>query len=371
MEEENKGHICDSDFLSRGCCGRPELSDNNYRKSHNNSCTKLNTYNWLKDIKPGPFQKIFDCVEVRFKNSRKDFYRINTEYDIQEGDIVAVESSPGHDIGIVSLTGEAARIQMKKKQVDPDNNELKRVYRKARPSDVEKWATVVRKEDDSMFRSRTAASNLDLEMKISDVEYQGDGTKAIFYYTADERVDFRELIKVMAEMFRVRIEMRQIGVRQEAGRLGGIGSCGRELCCATWLTNFRSVTTNTARAQQLALNPQKLAGQCSKLKCCINYEYDTYIDALNKFPDPSIVLKTKKGNGIHQKTDIFNEMMWYAYEKDDANILAIPLNKVQEIIKTNNKGKFPEKLEDFARVKEMKVEYDNPMDEYLLDRFDE
>ena len=309
-------------------------------------------------------------MEVRFKNSRKDFFRINTEYDINEGEFVAVEASPGHDIGIVSLVGDACRIQMKKKGVDPSSETMKRVYRKARATDIEKWITSVEIEDKTMFRSRQAANDLSLEMKISDVEYQGDGTKAIFYYTADERIDFRQLIKVLAELFRVRIEMRQIGVRQEASRLGGIGSCGRELCCSTWLTRFQSVTTQAARVQQLALNPQKLAGQCSKLKCCLNYEYDVYVDALKDYPDTKIILKTKKGLGRHQKTEVFKKMMWYSYEGDELNMIEIPLEGVREIINLNNKGKLPDKLEDFAQSKEAKSDFENAADKSELSRFD-
>jgi len=207
-------------------------------------------------------------------------------------------------------------------------------------------------------------------MKISDVEYQGDGTKAIFYYTAEERVDFRRLIKVLAEMFRVRIEMRQIGVRQEASRLGGIGSCGRELCCSTWLSKFQSVTTQAARVQQLALNPQKLAGQCSKLKCCLNYEYDVYVDALKEFPDNRTVLKTKKGVGLHQKTEVFKKLMWYSYENDEFHLIAIPLEQVKEIIAMNASGKMPEKLEDYALRKENKADLEDGSDEFELHRFD-
>ena len=333
-------------------------------------CAKLDSINWLDDIELPPAQKPFDCVEVRFKNSRKDFFRINTEYDINEGEFVAVEASPGHDIGMVSLVGDACRIQMKKKGVDPSSETMKRVYRKARATDIEKWITSVEIEDKTMFRSRQAANDLSLEMKISDVEYQGDGTKAIFYYTADERIDFRQLIKVLAELFRVRIEMRRIGVRQEASRLGGIGSCGRELCCSTWLTRFQSVTTQAARVQQLALNPQKLAGQCSKLKCCLNYEYDVYVDALKDYPDTKIILKTKKGLGRHQKTEVFKKMMWYSYEGDELNMIEIPLEGVREIINLNNKGKLPDKLEDFAQSKEAKSDFENAADKSELSRFD-
>jgi cell fate regulator YaaT (PSP1 superfamily) len=264
MEEEKKQPF-NQTFLSRGCPCLPRMYDSN-KNTFKKGCAKLDSTDWLKNIELPPGQMPFDCVEIRFKNSRKEFFRINTDYDIREGDIVAVESSPGHDIGIVTLAGEACRIQMKKKNISPASENLKKVYRKARATDIEKWISSVESEDNTMFRSRRSADELNLEMKISDVEYQGDGTKAIFYYTADERIDFRQLIKTLADLFRVRIEMRQIGVRQEASRLGGIGSCGRELCCSTWLSKFQSVTTQAARVQQLALNPQKLAGQCSKLK---------------------------------------------------------------------------------------------------------
>jgi cell fate regulator YaaT (PSP1 superfamily) len=340
------------------------------RNTYKKGCAKLDSTDWLRHIELPPGQKQFDCVEIRFKNSRKEFFRINTEYDIKDGDIVAVESSPGHDIGIVTLTGDACRIQMKKKNVNPLSENIKKVYRKARATDIEKWIASVENEDGTMFRSRQSASDLELDMKISDVEYQGDGTKAIFYYTADERIDFRQLIKTLAELFRVRIEMRQIGVRQEASRLGGIGSCGRELCCSTWITKFQSVTTQAARVQQLALNPQKLAGQCSKLKCCLNYEYDVYVDALKEFPDTKIPLKTKKGNCVHIKTEVFKQVMWYAYEADEFNMIAVPLDKVKEIISQNKKGKIPERLEDFVQNKESKADFENATDQMELNRFD-
>ena len=368
MEEEKK-KLSNNIFLSRGCGCIPRMYDHN-KFTYKPGCAKLDCYNWLKDIILPPGQPVFDCVEIRFKNSRKEFFRINTEFEIEQGDIVAVEASPGHDIGIVTLVGEACRIQMKKKRVDPDSETLKKVYRKARATDIEKWINAVEAEDSTMFRSRGSAAELELEMKISDVEYQGDGTKAIFYYTADERVDFRWLIKILAEMFRVRIEMRQIGVRQEASRLGGIGSCGRELCCSTWLTRFRSVTTQVARVQQLAMNPQKLAGQCSKLKCCLNYEYDVYIDALKEFPDNRTLLKTRKGIGLHQKTEVFKKIIWYSYEGDEIHMIALPLDKVKEIIRMNETGKYPEKLEDFAVKKETKPEFDTDADQFELHRFD-
>ena len=245
-------------FLSRGCCQTPNL----YHKNdgvYQHRCSKFDTFDWVESIPfPDNFKRI-DIAEIRFKNSRKDFYRIPADLELEVGDIVAVEASPGHDIGMISLLGEVVRFQMRRKKVNP-NDELKKVYRKARLTDIEKWVAAVETEDHTMFRARAFAEKLNLQMKINDVEYQGDNTKAIFYYTADDRVDFRELIKIMAEEFKVRIEMRQIGARQEASRLGGIGSCGRELCCATWMNDFRSVTTHAARIQQLSLNPQKLAG---------------------------------------------------------------------------------------------------------------
>ncbi len=368
MDEEKKPVNMNS-FLSRGCACSPKMYDSN-KHTYKKGCSKLDSVNWLKHIELAPGQKPFDCVEIRFKNSRKEFFRINTEYDIREGDIVAVESSPGHDIGVVTLAGEACRIQMKKKNVSPLSENLKKVYRKARATDIEKWIASVELEDSTMFRSRQSADELNLEMKISDVEYQGDGTKAIFYYTADERIDFRQLIKTLAELFRVRIEMRQIGVRQEASRLGGIGSCGRELCCSTWISKFQSVTTQAARVQQLALNPQKLAGQCSKLKCCLNYEYDVYVDAIKEFPDTKISLKTKKGTAFHQKTEVFKKMMWYSYEGDDFNMIPLALDKVKEIMSMNSRGKFPEKLEDFVQNKETKSDFENATDQSELNRFD-
>lgn len=356
-------------FESRGCCNVPKLYHKNDTLFHH-GCSKLDSFNWLKEIAIPDNKPSFDCVEVRFKNSRKEFFRIPEDVPFYIGDIVAVESSPGHDIGIISLTGETVRLQMKKKNTDPKSEDIKKVYRKARLTDIEKWVISVEEESRTMFKARKLAVDLELEMKINDVEYQGDNTKAVFYYTAEERVDFRELIKVLAEEFKVRIEMRQVGVRQEASRLGGIGSCGRELCCATWLSNFKSVTTNTARTQQLTLNPQKLAGQCGKLKCCLNFEYDTYVDAIKNFPKPEISLKTEKGVATHQKTDIFQKLMWYSYVEDPSNLHVIPLKKALEIIEMNKKGKFPEKLENYAFVKEKKTDFENVVGQDDLTRFD-
>ncbi len=357
-------------FLARGCASLPADS-NRLNGIYQSCCCKYDVFDWLKNIQPADSGEKFDCVEVRFKNSRKEFFRYTTDYELSTGDIVAVESSPGHDIGIVSLTGELVKLQMKRKKVDPQSESIKKVYRKARVNDIQKWVQSVKKEEKTKLKTRRIASDLKLEMKINDVEYQGDDTKAIFYYTADERVDFRELIKVLAEQFRVRIEMKQIGARQEASRIGGIGSCGRELCCATWMCDFSSVTTNTARTQQLSLNPQKLAGQCGKLKCCLNYEYSTYLDALKDFPDQNLVLKTKKGNAIYQKADVFKKLIWYSYDNErDSDIMAIPLDKVKKIIGMNKHNKMPEKLEEFAATKEQKTNFENAVDTEDLKRFD-
>jgi len=334
------------------------------------SCAKLDTYNWLSDIELSPDESRIEIVEVRFKSSEKEFFKVLYGMDLKEGDIVAVESSPGHDIGIVSLTGEVVKLQMKKKKIRISTDDMKKVYRRTRVSDIEKWVSAVKLEDEAIFKTRKAATELNLAMKINDVEYQGDGTKAIFYYTADERVDFRDLIKVLAEKFRVRIEMKQIGARQEAARIGGIGSCGRELCCATWMTNFNSVSTNNARTQQLSLNPSKLAGQCGKLKCCLNYENSTYLEALEEFPSSHVKLKTKKGIAEYQKADVFKRFIWYSYSNDFTSMMAIPLDKVKEIVKMNEKGKLPEKLEDFAETLERKAEYENGHENDDFYRFD-
>lgn len=355
-------------LFSRGCCAIPDGSgaDNAFRPS----CAKLSSVNWLKDIEPAAGDRAVEVVEVRFKNSKKDFLKVDSGLNLKEGDFVAVESSPGHDIGIVCLTGELVKNQMKKKKPRSSIEEMKKVYRRARFTDIEKWVSAVELEDKAIFETRTIADDLHLDMKINDVEYQGDGTKAIFYYTADERVDFRQLIKMLAEKFRVRIEMKQIGARQEASRLGGIGSCGRELCCSTWMTSFNSVSTNNARTQQLSLNPSKLAGQCGKLKCCLNYENSTYLEALEEFPDSEVKLKTKKGLAEYQKADVFKRCIWYSYSNNYSSMMAIPLDKVLEIIQLNKKGKLPEKLEDFAETMEAKAEYENGQENDDFYRFD-
>ncbi len=302
-------------------------------------CSKLDTFDWLGNTPKST--EYNDIAEVRFKNTRKGFFRNVNGIRINEGDIVAVEASPGHDIGIISLTGDLVLKQMEKYNISPDSEDIRKIYRKAKPVDIEKWKETISLEHDTMIKSRKIAEKLNLDMKIGDVEYQGDKTKAIFYYIADERVDFRELIKVLADEFKIRIEMKQIGVRQEAGRIGGIGSCGRELCCASWITNFVSVTTSAARYQEISLNPQKLAGQCGKLKCCLNYEVHCYIDAQKDFPDKNIILETDKGPAYHHKTDIYRKIIWYGFEPGEevvTKLVPVPVERVTEIIEINKKG---------------------------------
>ncbi len=359
MEEKfNINNITEIDTSSRGCC--VVKSAENTEKVNQLKCCKLSSFNWLEDyIDPAEKDKLY--VEVRFKNDHKDFFKHSPDLLLSEGDIVAVEAQSGHDIGIVSLTGEAVRLQMKRKHFDPEKAEIKQVYRYARSIDISNWLKAISLENGAIYRSREIAIGLELDMKINDVEYQGDATKAIFYYTAADRVDFRELIKKLAEVFGVRIEMRQIGVRQEAAKLGGIGSCGRELCCSSWMTDFKSVSTNAARTQQMSLNPQKLAGQCGKLKCCLNYEVDDYSDALKEFPDNKIQLKSKKGVAFYKKSEVFQKIMWYAYKDEPNNLLAIHIDNVKKIIEMNKNNKLPEDLESFAIQKEQanNIEDDN------------
>jgi cell fate regulator YaaT (PSP1 superfamily) len=315
----------------------------------------------------------FDCVEIRFKNGRKEFYRNTEKLTLSIGDVVATEASPGHDVGIVTLTGELVRIQMKKKGVSLTSPDILKIYRKASQKDIDIWSDARGKEEPMKVKAREIAIALKLQMKISDIEFQGDGSKAIFYYTAEDRVDFRQLIKEFAQVFKTRIEMKQVGFRQEAARLGGIGSCGRELCCSTWLTDFRSVNTSAARYQQLSLNPQKLAGQCGKLKCCLNYELDTYLDALRDFPDFETKLHTEKGDAICQKQDIFKGLMWFAYTDNFANWHVLKIEQVKEIIAQNKEKKRVSSLEDFAIeiVVEPEANFNNAMGQESLTRFDQ
>ena len=309
---------------------------------------QLNTYDYLAGV-PGNEEQS-DLVEVQFKHTRKGYYRNDNRIPLQKGDMVAVEASPGHDIGVVTLTGQLVPLQMKKANLTP-GTEIKRIYRKARPVDLEKYEEAKSREQDTMIRSRQIANELDLKMKIGDVEYQGDGNKAIFYYIADARVDFRQLIKVLADVFHVRIEMKQIGARQEAGRIGGIGPCGRELCCATWMKNFNSVSTNAARFQDLSPNPQKLAGQCAKLKCCLNYEVDTYLEAYKKLPSREIQLETADATYYHFKSDILAGLVTYSTDKRlAANLITIPAARAFEVIQLNKQGEKPLDLREDGTV---------------------
>lgn len=337
------------------------------------SCNKLTVFDWLSNMNLPNGEAPFDCVEVRFKNGRKEFYRNTEKLTLSIGDIIATEASPGHDIGIVTLTGELVKIQMKKKGTNHNNSDIPKIYRKASQKDIDIWSNARDKEEPMKVRARELAIAQKLEMKISDIEFQGDGSKATFYYTANDRIDFRLLIKDFAKEFSTRIEMKQVGFRQEAARLGGIGSCGRELCCSTWLTDFRSVNTSAARYQQLSLNPQKLAGQCGKLKCCLNYELDTYMDALKDFPDFETKLVTEKGDAICQKQDIFKGLMWFAYTNNFANWHVLKIDQVKEIVAENKLKNKVSSLEDYAIEDNIAPEKDfnNAMGQESLTRFDQ
>lgn len=329
----------------------------------------LHCYNWLGDV-PGGYADD-DMVEVQFKNTRKGFYKNSTNLPLKIGDMVAVEAQPGHDIGEVTLTGALVRLQMRKANIKP-NAEVRRVFRIAKPADLEKYEEARAREHDTMIRARKIAEDLHLNMKIGDVEYQGDGNKAIFYYIADERVDFRQLIKVLADTFHVRIEMKQIGARQEAGRIGGIGPCGRPLCCASWMTNFVSVATSAARFQDISLNPQKLAGQCAKLKCCLNFEVDAYVEASRNLPPKNVRLETASGTYYHFKTDVFRREITYSSEKNAAtNLVTLDPERVFEIIKMNEAGEKPESLKrDGNEAANSKDAYTDLLDQNELTRFD-
>ena len=344
-----------------GCCGR---------KGTSHDCRgKLHCFNWLEDI-PGGYADD-DMVEVQFKNTRKGFYKNSLSLPLEIGDIVAVEAQPGHDIGRVTLTGALVRLQMRKANIKPDA-EVRRIFRKAKPADIEKFEEVKARENDTMIRSRRIAESLNLNMKIGDVEYQGDGSKAIFYYIADERVDFRQLIKVLAETFKVRIEMKQIGARQEAGRVGGIGPCGRPLCCASWMTNFVSVSTAAARYQDISLNPQKLAGQCAKLKCCLNFEMDAYVEASKKLPPRNVRLETADAVYYHFKTDVFKGEITYSTDKNiAANLVTLDPGRVFEIIAMNKEGQKPLSLKaDGSDREDPRASYNDLLNQDELTRFD-
>lgn len=347
-------------------------SDNNEnipvpKKKH--GANKLECYDWLSDLPESHDET--EMVEVQFKNTRKGYYKNSTHIHLEKGDIVAVEGNPGHDIGEVTLTGRLVLLQMKRNGIKLDSPDLRRVYRKAKPNDLEKYEEAKSREHDTMLRARKIAEDLNLNMKIGDVEYQGDGNKAIFYYIADDRVDFRQLIKVLAEAFRVRIEMKQIGARQEAGRIGGIGPCGRQLCCSSWMTNFVSVATSAARYQDISLNPQKLAGQCAKLKCCLNFEVDAYVEGQKKLPSREVALETKDNTYYHFKTDIFKRQMTYSTSKEiAANLVTVDASRVFEVIAQNKKGIKPEKLEVLDEQEPVRKDFEDVVGQDSLTRFD-
>ena len=326
----------------RGCVVTSDTETGDVCCTYRPGCCKLGARNWLKDAQDGTYKDIF---EVRFKNTRKGFYINDSPQNVRVGDLVMVEAVSGLDLGIVTLEGPIVGRQMKNKGLDPDTADLKKIYRKARQSDIDRWQESIAREQETMIKARSIAAEMGLEMKIGDVEFQGDGSKAIFYYIADGRVDFRQLIKVFAEEFRIRIEMKQIGARQEAGLIGGLGVCGRELCCANYISSFQSISTAAARCQDLSLNPQKLAGQCGKLKCCLNYEVATYMDAQSRIPRVNEPLEFEDGQAYLRKTDILKELMCFSYDKtSDANLYPLAASEVAEIIKMNRNGIRPESL---------------------------
>lgn len=349
-------------FSNRCCCSETQQYEN-----INISCAKLYVNNWLSDIESPLSQNRY--VEVRFKNTRKDIFENTSELNLKVGDIVAVEASPGHDIGIVSAVGQIALVQIrkyKKKKL----SDIKKIYRIAKPIDIEKWKDAISLEMPTLHKTREFANELEIDMKLSDVEFQGDKTKAIFYYIAEERVDFRKLIKKMAEKFKIKIEMKQIGARQEAGRVGGIGACGRELCCSTWLHDFDSVSTNAARCQELSLNPQKLTGQCSKLKCCLNNELSVYMDARKIFPQECKKITTDLGDAYHVKNDIFNQIMHFEVKINEVTVIrSLHVNKVKEIMELNKKGIIPENIFDGDRRNNSQIVFDNSLNSDNIQRF--
>ena len=335
-------------------------------------CSQMSSYNWLTNLDLDA--SIAEVAEISFKNGRKGFFYNEKQLPIYVGDAVVVEASPGRDVGMVSLTGELVKHQMARKKVKTINRELRKVVRKAQEDDILKWKSAKAREEQTMHRARAIVIQLNIQMKLSDVEFQGDESKAIFYYTAESRIDFRELIRRLADEFKIRIEMKQIGSRQEAARIGGIGSCGRELCCSTWMSDFRSVTTGAARYQQLSLNPQKLAGQCGKLKCCLNFELDQYVEQVKKFPSPKKVLESKTGKAKHFKTDVFKNTMFYFTENSSgaSSIVEFSSERVHEIIKMNSKGEKPADFSGFVQLKVEKTgpDFDNVVGQDDLTRFD-
>ena len=360
-EKESKKYDC-----SRGCIvERTESGE--LECTYRQGCCKLEVYDWLAGVNQEQWKEYF---EVRFKNTRKAIYRNASGQSIKTGDMVIVEAANGHDLGIVTLEGPIIAHQMKSKRINPETFEFKKIYRKAKQFDVEKWQEAIAREHEVMIRSRQIAAELGLEMKIGDVEFQGDGTKAIFYYIADGRVDFRQLIKVFADEFRIRIEMKQIGARQEAGLIGGLGVCGRELCCSNYISTFQSITTSAARVQDLSLNPQKLAGQCGKLKCCLNYETAAYMDAQTRIPKVTNPLEFEDGLAYLMKTDILKEIMYFSYDSTSlANLYPLEASEVREIIKMNRNGIRPESLK--SDVEPAAPEFVTAVGDDSITRFDE
>jgi cell fate regulator YaaT (PSP1 superfamily) len=366
--------------MACGSCGTTENGVPKGCKSNGNcgsgSCgsgsEKLAVFDWLSNMTLPSGQERFNIFEVRFKNGRKHFFKNVDNLPIIMGDIIAVEGAPGHDIGTVSLAGELVKVQMKKHKITEDHEEVKKIYRKASQRDIDVWQAARAKEAETQKKGREILGRLGLQMKLSDVEYQGDGNKATFYYTADARVDFRQLIRDLAGAFSIRVEMKQVGARQEAARLGGIGSCGRELCCSTWLTDFRKVSTSAARYQQLSLNPLKLAGQCGKLKCCLNYELDSYLDALKSFPKQDLVLNTEKGEAVFVKMDIFKKYLWYTYKTERFKWFRLTLDQVQEIIELNKNNEKSISLEEYESEIEIPetVSFEDAVGQDSLTRFD-
>ena len=347
-------------------CEVVDCEDGTTEVTYREGCCKLPVHNYLRDISSLEYADVF---EVRFKNTRKGYYKNESGQSVRQGDKVVVEAASGYDLGFVSLEGPLVVKQMQRRRIDPASYEFKKIYRKARPSDIEKWMAATAREQATMIEARRIAATMGLDMKIGDVEFQGDGTKAIFYYIAAGRVDFRQLIKVFAEEFRIKIEMKQIGARQEAGLIGGIGVCGRALCCANYVTNFKSINTSAARCQDLSLNPQKLAGQCGKLKCCINYEVPVYLDAQSRIPKVSEPLEFEDGLAYLRKTDILAEMMYFSYDKSsDANLYPVPASEVKEIQKMNRNGIRPVSL--IPDVEPSSPEFITAVGEGSISRFD-
>jgi len=354
---------CGSDGLPAGCKNNGNCSTG--------GCNKLDVFDYLTGMERTMNPDDYSYVEVRFKNTRKEFFKIPTNIELHTGDLVVVTASHGYDLGMISLSGPLVSIQMNKKKTRK-SRDLEHVKRKANQEDIDLWNEAKSREKETLLKARNIVTELKLDMKVSDVEFQGDNTKAMFYYTSESRVDFRELIKVLAGTFKVRVEMKQIGSRQEAGLVGGIGSCGRELCCSTWLTDFRSVSTSAARYQQLSINPVKLAGQCGKLKCCLNYELDAYMDAFSNFPNTTKKLQTKAGYAFHQKTDVFKGILWYALEDSPGDFVPLTVENVQKVLAMNEQGKKVDSLKSLAvqEVVEVLPDYENVVGQDSLTRFD-